>query len=100
MRFSTAALKAEPHLHFLTLHRPQDDAMFDPLHHFVYRLHLHVVHALSSYADRDRKELYPRRAGRSEAAFGLISWIMNIGRTGGVQVDLQRSRSSEEVKST
>lgn len=39
---------SRPHLALLTLDRPQDDAMFDPLHHFIHSLRLHIITALAS----------------------------------------------------
>lgn len=43
-----SACSAPSHLGVLTLDGPQDDAMFDPLHHLVHRLHFHVIHTFSS----------------------------------------------------
>lgn len=43
--------KRRPHLRVLTFDGTQHDAEFDPLHHLVHRLHLHVVHAFGWCGD-------------------------------------------------
>lgn len=46
---SSSSSSLAAHLALVALDRPQHHPMFDPLHHLVHCLHLHVIHTLSRW---------------------------------------------------